>query len=137
MKAQREHRVPLSARALEILATMKAMANGPDSFIFPGQRPGRPLSDMSLAMLMRRMGASAHTPHGFRSAFRDWAGEVSPYAREVAELALAHAVGDATERAYARGDALEKRRSMMADWAAYAAPEDPTDNIKPVLFGGR
>lgn len=124
MKAGREHRVPISPRAVKVLEAVKPLANaaakgGLDvAHIFPGQARGAALSGMSLAMLLRRMKV-ATTVHGFRSSFRDWAGEASTFPREVAEAALAHTVGDATERAYRRGDALEKRRKLMEAWAAY------------------
>lgn len=119
MKGGREHRVPLAPRALEIL---KAMALGRmNTFVFIGQKRDSPLSSMALEMCLRRMAVSV-TPHGFRSSFRDWAGNETEFAREVAEAALAHAVGDATEMAYRRGDALEKRRLLMTAWAAYCEP---------------
>ena len=117
MKAGREHRVPLSAPALELLRTVEPL-RGTGDWLFPGQRAGRPLSTMAMDMMLRRMGVEA-TVHGFRSTFRDWAADETDHPREVAEAALAHRVGDATERAYRRGDALEKRRALMADWAAY------------------
>ena len=117
MKAGREHRVPLSARAVAILKALHEVRIS--DFIFPGQAKGRPLSGMAFEMLMRRMKADAFTPHGFRSAFRDWAGDATSFPREVAEQALAHRVGDATERAYRRADALEKRRRLMVAWADY------------------
>jgi len=119
MKAGREHRVPLSAAAVAVLEKVKVLRQG--DLVFPGQRKDRPLSVMALAMLLRRMKVDV-TPHGFRSSFRDWAGEVSTFPRELAEAALAHVVGDATERAYARGDALAKRRKLMDAWAAYCEP---------------
>ncbi|MFG1418908.1 integrase arm-type DNA-binding domain-containing protein [Xanthobacter sp. V0B-10] len=127
MKAGREHRVPLCARALEILATLAQLDHKPDGLIFPGQRRGSPLSDMALTALLRRLKVDA-TVHGFRSTFRDWAGDATPFPREVAEAALAHAVGDATEAAYRRGDALEKRRELMTAWSTFiegkqSAPE--------------
>ena len=124
MKAGREHRVPLSPRAMKVLEAVKPLANTAAqgglnvAHIFPGQARGAALSGMSLAMLLRRMKV-ATTVHGFRSSFRDWAGEASTFPREVAEAALAHNVGDATERAYRRGDALEKRRKLMDAWSAY------------------
>ena len=108
MKSAREHRVPLSERAVEILSALAAVKIG--DYVFSGAKRGSPLSVMALTMVMRRMGMEAFTVHGFRSAFRDWAGERTNFPREVAEAALAHVVGDATERAYRRGDALEKRR---------------------------
>jgi integrase len=116
MKGGREHRVPLSPRALEILDKLAAVTAG--DHIFPGQRLGRPLSVMAMEMVLRRMKVDV-TVHGFRSAFRDWAGETTTFPREVAEAALAHVVGDKTERAYRRGDALEKRRKLMDAWAAF------------------
>jgi integrase len=122
MKAGREHRVPLSSAALLILGEMAELGDDPASYVFPGAQRGRPLSVMAMEMILRRMKMEI-TTHGFRSSFRDWAGEVSPYPREVAEAALAHVVGDATERAYRRGDALEKRRLMMEAWAEYCQPE--------------
>jgi integrase len=119
MKAGREHRVPLSARAAEILETMKPLGGG--GYVFPGQKTNRPLSGMAFEMLLRRMKVD-FTVHGFRSTFRDWAGEASAFPREIAEQALAHTVGDATERAYRRGDALEKRRKLMDAWARFCEP---------------
>ncbi|WP_321866651.1 tyrosine-type recombinase/integrase [Paraburkholderia tropica] len=114
MKAKKEHRVPLSPAAVELL---KAIEREEDQdLVFPSPRSGSQLSDMSLLSLMRRQDLNA-TPHGFRSTFRDWAGEHTNYPRELAEVALAHIKGDATEAAYWRGDVLEKRRQMMADWA--------------------
>jgi integrase len=116
MKAGREHRVPLSARALVILEKLAAAKAG--DFIFPGQRLDRPLSSMALEMVLRRMNVRHVTVHGFRSAFRDWAGDCTAFPRELAEAALAHVAGDATEQAYRRGDALEKRRELMEAWAS-------------------
>lgn len=117
MKAGREHRVPLSQDAQAVL---KIMAETRISdFIFPGDRPKRPLSGMAMTMLLRRLGRGDITVHGFRSSFRDWAGEKTHFPREVAEAALAHVVGDATERAYRRGDAIEKRRELMEAWAQW------------------
>lgn len=119
MKAAREHRVPLGDRALEILADAKKLRTHDGGFVFPGQRPRRPLSNMALAMLLRRMKVEDVTVHGFRSAFRDWAGDKTTFPREVAEAALAHAVGDETELAYRRSDALEKRRRLMDAWSGF------------------
>ena len=117
MKAGREHRVPLSNRALAILDEAEKARRG--KFIFPGQRGDQPLSDMALAMLLRRMNVTAATVHGFRSSFRDWVGEATRFEREIAEAALAHTVGDKVERAYRRGDALERRRELMEAWASF------------------
>lgn len=117
MKAGKEHRVPLTPRALAIVTALHGTRIS--DFVFPGQKKDRPLSGMSFDMLMRRMEVDQYTVHGFRSAFRDWAGDETDFPREVAEQALAHRVGDATERAYRRADALEKRRSLMSDWASF------------------
>jgi integrase len=116
MKAGREHRVPLSRRAVEILRDMERVRLS--EYVFPGMKRGRPLSVMALEMVLRRMKQDV-TVHGFRSAFRDWAGERTHFPREVAEAALAHLVGDAVERAYRRGDALGKRRELMDLWDAF------------------
>ena len=118
MKSGREHRVPLSTRAVAILKEMEAVRQGDAQPLFPGRR-GRPLSAMAMEMLLRRMEIEDATVHGFRSSFRDWAAEETPFAREIAEAALAHVVGDATERAYRRGDALERRRQLMQAWADF------------------
>ena len=104
MKGQREHRVPLSARSIEILKEMSALRQANLSF---RAKQGRPLSQMALLMLLRRAGYTHVTAHGFRSSFRDWAAECTTYQREVAEMALAHAVPDAVEAAYRRGDLHE------------------------------
>ena len=125
MKGGRAHRVALSGRALAVLKKLDAARTG--EFVFPGQRPGKPLSGMAMEMILRRMKAEGVTVHGFRSSFRDWCGEVSTFPREVAEAALAHVAGDATERAYRRGDALEKRRALMEAWATYCEPK--ADNV--------
>ena len=89
-------------------------------FIFPGHRPKRPISNMAFDMILRRAGLDI-TAHGFRSSFRDWAGEATSFPREIAEAALAHVVGDQTERAYRRGDALDRRRALMEAWADFLA----------------
>jgi integrase len=117
MKSGREHRVPLSKRVLALLDEVEKGRRG--RFIFPGQRGDQPLSDMALTMLLRRMNVTGATVHGFRSSFRDWAGEMTSFPREVAEAALAHNIGDSVERAYRRGDALERRRDLMEAWADF------------------
>ncbi|MGN6486313.1 MAG: tyrosine-type recombinase/integrase [Devosia sp.] len=119
MKAKREHRVPLTARMLEILVAVEEKKRKAGELVFPGAKEGRPMSDMTLGKLVARMGYKDVTVHGFRSTFRDWVGEATEFQREVAEAALAHTVGDATERAYRRGDALEKRRRLMEAWEAF------------------
>jgi integrase len=122
MKAGREHRVPLCERALAILETMKSSRVG--DFAFPGQKRGKPLSHVAMAKVLERLGIENATPHGFRSAFRDWAGNETSFPREVAEAALAHTVGDEVEAAYRRSDALEKRRKLMTAWGSYCASKE-------------
>lgn len=118
MKAGKEHRVPLSPRAVQILKSMQQLGS---PCVFPGTRSDS-LSSMAMAMLLRRMKVDV-TVHGFRSGFRDWAAECTGYSHEVAEMALAHTIGSAVERAYRRGDLFEKRRQLMADWAAFCEGE--------------
>ena len=116
MKAAREHRVPLSSRAVAILRKLDKVRSG--DFVFPGQASNKPLSNMAMEMVLRRMKIENATVHGFRSSFRDWAGNVSNFPREITETALAHVIGDKAEQAYRRGDALEKRRKLMEAWAS-------------------
>jgi integrase len=116
MKAKREHRVPLSTQAIALLKSLPDKRLG--GLVFPGNKPTRKLSDMALTALMRRMEVDA-VPHGLRSSFRDWVGEETAFPREVAEMALAHTVGNAVEAAYRRGDLFEKRRLMMQLWADF------------------
>jgi integrase len=117
MKSRREHRAVLSTAALAVLDRAKAYRRG-DDLIFPATRGGI-LASATVRGTMARLGHSSETPHGFRATFRTWAGETTAYAREVIEIALAHAVGDQTERAYTRGDLLERRRRLMQDWATF------------------
>lgn len=121
MKAGKEHRVPLSARALAILNEAKCTRTLESQFVFPGGRRGKPLSNMAMATVLRRMGQDDITVHGFRSTFRDWAAERTNFPSEVVEMALAHIVGNRVEAAYRRGDLFEKRRRLMADWATYCS----------------
>ncbi|MBY8337931.1 integrase arm-type DNA-binding domain-containing protein [Alteriqipengyuania sp. NZ-12B] len=118
MKAGREHVVPLSPEAVALFERVKAHRRGDSDLVFPGQRRGKPLSDMTLTKVMRDMGRD-EVPHGFRSTFRDWVAEQTHWPAELAEAALAHVVGDKTVAAYQRGSMLEKRRELMAAWAAY------------------
>ncbi|KQT08488.1 integrase [Methylobacterium sp. Leaf399] len=118
MKAAREHRVPLVRAAIDILTSIRPDKPDPGALVFPSAK-GTALSDMALAMLLRRMKRDEYTVHGFRSAFRDWVDEATDLSGEVAEAALAHLTGDETERAYRRGDALAKRRVMMDHWADF------------------
>jgi integrase len=127
MKAKREHRVPLSTRAIDMLKSLPSKKTG--GLVFPGSRATKKLSDMALTVLMRRMEVAA-VPHGLRSSFRDWVGEQTSFPREVAEMALAHAVGNAVEAAYRRGDLFEKRRLLMQDWCHFLLGErKPTKRI--------
>lgn len=122
MKGRKEHRVPLSSPAIKVLTSLREVPGAKiakSDLIFSGAREDEPLSNMALAMLLRRMGYNAITVHGFRSTFREWAGEATAFPREVAEAALAHLIGNEVERAYRRGDALEKRRKLMDAWAGY------------------
>ena len=150
MKAARMHRVPLSAAALGVLAEVRPLMRKPDDLVFPSLRKNVALSDMALSEVVRRMNEGgeqgavprwhdaegrAVVPHGFRSTFRDWAGETRPEGREVVEAALAHTIKDKAEAAYARSDLLEKRRPLMDDWAERCASDAPLAAAKttPVL----
>ncbi len=141
MKGKREHRVALSSRALEIVTTLAEAKTG--NFLFAGSKVGRPLSEMALEMVLRRMNPILTdgsyrwidpqlrrpvTVHGFRSSFRDWAGNETSFPREIAEQALAHVIGNKVEQAYRRGDALERRRELMQAWDSYC------DNGSKVVF---
>ena len=116
MKAGREHRVPLSDKAMAVLIATPRLANSP--FIFPGTR-GNPMSDMTLSAILKRMGLRHFIVHGFRSSFRDWAAETTHLANETIEMALAHTIVNKVEAAYRRGDLLAKRRDLMEDWASF------------------
>jgi integrase len=121
MKSGKEHRVPLTARAVAILHEMHALSPRPlrsTDYVFPGVRNRQALSDMALSMLVRRLGQDC-TPHGFRSSFRDWAAECTGFPNEVCEMALAHRIPSGTERAYRRGDLFKKRAALMLAWANY------------------
>jgi len=120
MKAGRKHRVPLSERAIEIHERMNTFRriDDPDAFVFEGKRAGRPLSDMTLTMPIRRAKLPI-TVHGFRSTFRDWCAEETSIPREIAEACLAHTVRNAVEAAYARTDHFDKRSILMQSWADY------------------
>lgn len=128
MKAGREHKVPLSPQALALLKSLPRYASS--SLVFPSPT-GRMLSDMALAAVTRRMEVDA-VPHGFRSTFRDWASERTNYPRNVAEMALAHTIGDKVEAAYRRGDLFEKRTRMMADWAKFIDTPRASGCVTPI-----
>ena len=142
MKAGREHRVPLSPRAVEILAALKAevaviQPAGDDGYVFRAGLNAKPMSNMAMLMLLRRMTRSDLTAHGFRSTFRDWCAERTSFPNEVAEMALAHSVGDKVEAAYRRGDLLEKRRALMEQWATACSSEVRAGKVVPLLKGVR
>lgn len=132
MKAGKEHRVPLSPRAIEILEAVKPLGK---AGLFPAGKGGN-LSTMAMSMLLRRMKLDC-TVHGFRSGFRDWAAECTGYAHEVCEMALAHVIGNKAEAAYRRGDLFEKRRRLMDDWATYCATIPAAgSNVTPIRRAG-
>lgn len=117
MKAQNEHRIPLSDDAIAVLNKLRQHTQG--AFVLPGQSGKRPLSNMAFLQVLKRMGRADLTAHGFRSTFRDWAAEQTGYHHEVAEMALAHSISSKVEAAYRRGDLFEKRRRIMDDWAKF------------------
>jgi integrase len=119
MKMEREHRVPLSDAAVELLKALPRVED--EVLVFPSSKPKRPMSDMTLTAVLRRMERGDLTAHGFRSTFRDWAAESTNYPSDMAEMALAHSIGDKVEAAYRRGDMLKKRFRMMNEWAKYCA----------------
>jgi integrase len=130
MKAGKEHCVPLSDAAIAIIEKMATIRSG--EFVFPGGKAGRPLSNMSMLMLLRRMGRDELTIHGFRSSFRDWAAERTNFPAEVAEMALAHAVGDKVEAAYRRGDLFQKRHQLAEAWAKFCAAPAAVGKVVPM-----
>ncbi|UWR13608.1 MULTISPECIES: site-specific integrase [Sulfitobacter] len=132
MKGGTEHRVPLTDEMLAILEPLKAMAS---DYVFEGQKRHRPLSNMSMLMLLRRMGRDGFTVHGFRSSFRDWAGEYASASREVAEACLAHQVGSNVERAYARSDLLGRRRKLTADWCSFISADSKIIELGEISGG--
>ena len=134
VKAGKEHRVPLSAAAIAIIERMKAVRQG--QYLFPGGKRKRPLSNMAMLKLLHRMGRHDLTVHGFRSTFRDWAAEMTNFPREVAEMALAHAVSDDVEAAYRRGDLFRKRRQLMDAWAKHCGTVKPQAKVVPMTRAG-
>jgi integrase len=132
MKAGREHRVPLCEAALTVLREASKLGSQPGTFVFPGARSGKPLSNMAMAMLLARMGRDDVTVHGFRSTFRQWCAEHTNAPRELAEAALAHTLKDKVEAAYQRGDLMERRRLLMADWAAFCGRPAPNGEVLPM-----
>jgi len=133
IKAGREHRVPLSARCLEVIDAAKGLADG-GPFVFPGRSPKAPLSNMAFLMLLRRMERTDITAHGFRSSFRDWAAETQRFTpRDVVESALAHVVKNKTEAAYFRSDLFELRRELMGAWEQFSTTEPKPGELGRVL----
>ena len=130
MKAKKEHRVPLSTQAIKLLKAQKELF--PTGLVFPGMKAGKALSDMSLTAVLRRMERNDITVHGFRSSFRDWAAESTAYPNEMAEMALAHTIGDKVEAAYRRGDLFEKRRRMMNDWSNFCDTVIKAGEVIPI-----
>jgi len=128
MKAGRQHRVPLSSQALAIIKNMAGIGG---EFVFCNE-PDQPLSEKALYKALRRMGVKDATPHGFRSAFRDWAAERTNYPNHVLEMALAHTIGDKTEAAYRRGDLFDKRRRLMGDWARFCNTPASVGDVIPL-----
>jgi integrase len=129
MKAAKEHRVPLSAAAIAQLPE----PGNPEALVFPSVKdPLRPISDMTLSAVLKRLGRKDVTVHGFRSSFRDWAGETTQFPREVIEAALAHRLKDKAEAAYARGDLFQKRRALMQAWSSYLDMngDQPVENFR-------
>lgn len=131
MKAGREHRVPLSRQAIELI---EGIPNVGSDYLFPGQRGGT-ASNMTAVMAMRRHGVGHYTPHGFRSAFRDWTAEETSHPHHIAEMALAHTIKNQAEAAYRRGDLLAKRAVLMTDWGDFVAGEGATDTMAERLRG--
>jgi integrase len=131
MKTHREHRVPLSPRALAILNEMKVARHGDDgnAFVFPGPKAGKPLSNMAFLMLLRRMGLNNLTVHGFRATFKTWASECTSFQNEIVEAALAHTIGGKVEQAYRRGDLFEKRRRLMQQWATFCTTAPAASSV--------
>ena len=131
MKAEKQHVIPLSAPAQALLLQIRAEA-GESVFVFTGAKNGKPLSNMACLALLKRMGRSDLTVHGFRSSFRDWAGESTSHPREVVEHAMSHQLKDKAEAAYARGTLLARRRILMADWAEHCAQPIASGEVEPI-----
>lgn len=132
MKRKRAHVVPLSPAALAVFKRAKALRTDDAVLVFPGLSPKKPMSDATLAVVLKRMGVDA-VPHGFRSSFKDWAGEVGGFPNELSEAALAHAIPNKAEAAYRRDDLLERRRVMMEAWARYCDGEAAGGNVVPMV----
>lgn len=131
MKSFKEHRVPLSDAVMSVLMAVKAESGGGE-YIFSGRKVGTPLTNMACLQTLRRMDRGDLTVHGFRSTFRDWVSETTAYPRDVAEMALAHTIEDKSEAAYRRGDLIEKRRALMADWAVHCGTVLTPADVVPI-----
>jgi len=127
MKAAREHKVPLSAAAIALLKDVAAIRHS--DYVFPGYKHGRPLGHNGLWTVAKRAGGADITVHGLRSTFRDWAAERTNFPREVAEMALAHAIPNAVEAAYRRGDLFQKRVRLMDAWADYCGKPQASGKV--------
>jgi integrase len=130
MKAGREHRVPLSVAAMGVLEQMKEIRES--EFVFAGGKRGKPLSNMAMLAVLKRMGWGDLTTHGFRSTFRDWAAECTNFPREVVEMALAHTIESKVEAAYRRGDLFQKRRQLMEAWARFCVTVRSRSEVVPI-----
>jgi integrase len=128
MKAGVEHRVPLSSRAIELLDGLQQSGD----YVFRSEKPKKPLSNMAMLAVLKRMKRTDLTTHGFRSTFRDWAAETTDFPNEIVEMALAHTIGDKSEAAYRRGDMLERRRALMAAWEVYCLSPAPEGKLLPL-----
>jgi integrase len=127
MKNHREHRVPLSSRAVDLLSNLPGEKG--NDFVFIGTRAGRGLSNMSMSAVLKRMERDDLTVHGFRSTFRDWAAERTNFQNHIIEMALAHSIGSAVEAAYRRGDLFAKRQRLMESWASYCDTRDGAGEV--------
>lgn len=138
MKAHKEHRIPLSDASMTLFQAVSQLSDPDCKYLFEStKKAGQPLSNMTFLTMLKRTQREDLTAHGFRSTFRDWAAEMTSYPREVAELALAHAIGDKVEAAYRRGDLLEKRRNLMNEWAAFALSKTPPELISSKVISRR
>jgi integrase len=129
MKAEHEHCIPLAVRVVEILQMQLPLKSNHNEYVFPGNARGKPLSNMAMAMLLKRMNQTEITVHGFRSTFRDWASEQTSFPHETCEHALAHRISDKAEAAYRRGDQFEKRKALMDAWASFCNSAKTMDKI--------
>jgi integrase len=130
MKAGMEHRVPLPDRAIDILKKVKGLPSRA-GYVFPGGKLGKPLSNMAMSAVLKRMGRNSITVHGFRSTFSDYVSEQTSFSHETREHALAHQISDKAEASYRRGSQFEKRRKLMEAWASFCEPRKSA-NVLPI-----